>query len=495
MGPYFLGFVLALSATCNGASFPRVRRQGSGELVKTIELDGALIKLKLKDASQPLNGGSLSLEIQDLRKYSPMKSVAISIELERSVSSFNIIGKYAFEHSNSKDYERGEIKVVGSWPGGRGPPGGYSLLFKTVTGPGLPVNPVVPREFSEMVLELKTNKFTFYEQMKSTFTYINAYKNRNIESNIIIDPFKSVTFEVINGANTHNIEFRLLTSFGDIEESFNLNITGSLFGEAITGSMEKVEEKLKLNIRDLIMVETIIKMEQGMDIWKTDYSISKSKMKGHLEIKYEDNCLKLVHEKLNAPVKNSLVIKVAPGEGLDIEETIIGSGNEETVMTYKTKQTTKRTADVLELNLDTEMTLDKKSKISWIGPLLGITNQRTSKIRIFVDKKNSTLFSPKFKIEAKVLINGTPTDTILADTTNYPWKFSIDSPDMWKQWGVNQPSVDVTVYYRPWHVLDIDANVLGGLNVDLRMKPSLRDKTIVVMDLVVKKGDAIIFIL
>merc|ERR1719347_681362 len=212
--------------------------------------------------------------------------------------------------------------VAGSWPGGRGPPGGYSLLFKTVTGPGLLVNPIVPRELSEMVLEFKTNKFTFYEQMKSTFTYINAYKNRNIELNIIIDPFKSVKFEVINSAETHNIEYRLLTSFGDIEESFNLNITGSLFGETITGSMEKIEEIMKLNIKDLIIVETIIKMEQGMDIWKTDYSISKSRMKGHLEIKYEDNCLKLVHEKLNSPIKNSLVIKVVPGKGLDIEETI-----------------------------------------------------------------------------------------------------------------------------------------------------------------------------
>merc|ERR1719320_1350698 len=310
----------------------------------TFKLDGVLIQLNLNDAAQPWNGGKISVIIEDLQKYfqtSPMTWAKIGIEMESS----KLIVKYTFEHGHTKDYELGEIKVVKDG-GDHGSP--YRLLFKTSTGPSDSPVLIVPKEISEMALEFTTDIPSFTRNMKSTIFYINEYKNRNIEVNININPFKSIKFELTNGDDAHNIE-----------------------------------------------------------------------IKGSLYVKYEDDTVQLRHNASSSHT-NSLTIKVVPGQSLDIKEEYLNPpGKGITVMTYKTKRTTKRTADVEELSLDTAMTLDAKSKLFWIlSPLFDEKlSERVSEIRIFVDKKNSVRFSPKLRIEAKVLMGGGEVAKLLADTT------------------------------------------------------------------------------
>jgi len=503
MGPLFLGVALALAATCHGAILQgnsrEKREQVSGQLVKTFQLDGVTIQLNLEDSAYPWHVGTLSLKIEDLRKYfhtSPITWVSIDIDMTSSM----LVGKYSFEHGYTKDYELGEFKIVKSGgDDGPGPSRPYSLLFKTSRGPSDSPVLIVPKEISEMALEFTTDKPSFYNQIKSEIFYINEYKNRKIILSSIIDPYKSIKLELINGADTHNIEFKLLTSFGDIEDFFNMQITGSLFGDDIVGSMKwkKDEEKLTFNIDNLIKVESIIKIESGVDV-RTDYDLFKGLLKGKLEIRYEDDTLKLLNRKDRSTITNSLTIKVVPRQSLDIKEAMIQSGNEKTLMTYRTNRTTKRTADVLELSLDTSMTLDRKSKLYWIlYPLFDNRGEerfeeRVSQIRIFVDKRNSSIYSPKFKIEAKILMDDTwmkhEKTQLLADTTINPYFFSHCDQDLWdKKMRLGQQCVNVTVDHQLGRSLDVDVNVLGGLHMGAKVED--KDKTGHDMSIVVKKGD------
>merc|ERR1719320_202893 len=448
----------------------------------TFKLDGVLIQLNLNDVAHPWNGGKLSVIIEDLQKYfqtSPMTWAKIDLEIESS----KLIAKYTFEHGHTKDYELGEIKVVKDG-GDYGSP--YRLLFKTSTGPSDSPVLIVPKEISEMALEFTTDIPSFTRNMKSTIFYINEYKNRNIEVNININPFKSIKFELTNGDDDHNIEIKLLTSFGDIEDFFSLKITGSLFGENIVGAMKwnKEEEKLTFDIDDLIKGDSIIKMESGLDI-NLEYEISKYKMKGVVDFIYEDDTVALVYNDTN-----SLAIKVVPGQSLDIIEEYLHPSEEDiTVMTYKTKRTTKRTADVEELSLDTAMTLDAKSKLFWIlSPLFDEKlSERVSEIRIFVDKKNSVRFSPKFKIEAKVQMGGGEVAKLLADTTVNPYMFKICHQDLFMRLRLHQNCIDATVDHQLGHSLDVDVDVLGGLHLGAKVED--KDKTGRDMSILVKKGD------
>jgi len=502
MGPLFLGVVIALATTCNGRivpEHPRVKRsthtpEVSG-MVKTLELDGVRIVLHLVDADQPMKGGKLHF----FSKY-------IDFDIEMETSRFKFFLKYDFEHED--DRERGSMTLdVGKSDNGK-----YSLALETYIFDRL-AKPFVPKEISNMALEFKMDEFTFKEKIKSTLYFKNTYYWYFLDLNMVIDPFKSIKFERIlcpyycdkteipkehadklideHDYDNHNIEFKLLTSFGDIEEKFTLQITGSLFGEDVVGTMEwrKDEERLTLNIQDWVKINSIIKFDSGMYI-KSIYVISKSKMEGTIEMKYDNNTLKLLHSKLYSPIKNSLTIKVAPGQSLDIEETRIDGGTlvKETVMTYKTKRTTKRTADMSELSLITTMTLDGKSELFWIfSPIFGHFKKRVSTIKVFVDKKNSSRYSPKFKIEARLLMDENDVGGILVDTTVNPYKFSIDDPDLLKRLGINQPFIDGTVDHQLGHSLEVNANVLGGLH--LGVKVADKNKTGHDMSVLIKKGD------
>jgi len=495
MGPLFLGVVIALATTCNGRivpEHPRVKRsthapEVSG-IVKTFELDGVRIKLNLVDADQPMKGGTLHL----FSKY-------IDIVMEMETSRFKLELKYDFEHED--DRERGSMTL----DVGKSNNSGYSLAFKTDTGPSGYAKPFVPKEISNMALQFKTDEFTSYEKVKSTVILKNTYFNYYFELNMVIDPFKSIKFErnlnpyycqgppgsedFKDPECSQNIEFKLLTSFREIEEKFTVQITGFKFPYDIVGTMEwrKDEERLTLNIQDWVKMNSIIKFDSGIYI-KSIYETSI--MDGTIEMKYDKNTFEILHSKLYSPIKNSLTIKVAPGQSLDIEETRIDGGRlvKETVMTYKTKRTTKRTADMSELSLITTMTLDGKSEMFWIfSPIFGHFKKRVSTIKVFVDKKNSSRYSPKFKIEARLLMDENDVGGILVDTTVNPYKFSIDGPYLLKRLGINQPSIDATVDHQLGHSLEVNANVLGGLH--LGVKVADKNKTGHDMNVLIKKGD------
>merc|ERR1712121_469489 len=162
-----------------------------------------------------------------------------------------------------------------------------------------------------------------------------------------------------------------------------------------------------------------------------------------------------------------LIVKLAMGESLHIE----GKKNGESMWTYDTKRTTKDTADVFEMNLDTVMTLNSNSAVyrflSSAYPY-GAFNNRHNKVNIFVDKKNRNKLAPKFKIDINLEKDGANAVDFKADTTGKPYVFHLVAPNFFKRWNIQAESIDITADHVIGSSLTIDANILGGLHLEAK---------------------------
>merc|ERR1712002_37161 len=181
---------------------------------------------------------------------------------------------------------------------------------------------------------------------------------------------------------------------------------------------------------------------------------------------------------------------MGPGESLEIE----GKKNGESMWTYKTKRTTKSTAAVLDLNLDTEMTLSGNSMVyKFLNEKYpyGAFNSRHNTVKIFVDKKNRNLLAPKFKIDIHLQKDGNKVVDLTADTTVSPYAFKLTAPNFFQRWGIQQSSIDITADHKIGSSLLIDANILGGLHLEGKRGDNAKNGRDV--SLLVKKGGVQMF--
>merc|ERR1719341_1375377 len=146
--------------------------------------------------------------------------------------------------------------------------------------------------------------------------------------------------------------------------------------------------------------------------------------------------------------------------------------------TYDTKRTTKRTGDVFELTLDTEMTLSEKSKVSKFLTAkypYGAFKTRSNTIHIFVDKKNRNKLAPKFKVDIHLQKDGAKAVDLTAYTTVSPNVFKLTAPNFFARWGIQQSSIDITADHQIDKSLVIDANILGGLHLEAKRGDNAKD--------------------
>merc|ERR1712243_505671 len=143
-----------------------------------------------------------------------------------------------------------------------------------------------------------------------------------------------------------------------------------------------------------------------------------------------------------------LTAKYVDGKSLEIE----GKKNGESMWTYKTNRTKRKNNNkVFEMAFDTEMTLSSNSKVykflSEKYPY-GAFKTRKNKVDIFVNKKNKNLLAPKFKVEVQLQKDGEKVVDLTADTTGSPYVFKLTAPNFFKRWGIEQPSIDITVDHK-----------------------------------------------
>merc|ERR1719153_1566468 len=162
-----------------------------------------------------------------------------------------------------------------------------------------------------------------------------------------------------------------------------------------------------------------------------------------------------------------LTVKVIPGASLNVE----AKKNGESMWTYKTIRTTKRAGDVFEMTLDTDVTLNPNSivhKFLTKHYPYGAFNTRHNKLHVFVDKNNWNKLAPKFKVDVHLHKDGDKVVDLALDTTTSPYKFQLIAPNFFTRWGIPQSSIDVTADHKIGSSLVIDANILGGLHLEVK---------------------------
>merc|ERR1712013_875248 len=75
----------------------------------------------------------------------------------------------------------------------------------------------------------------------------------------------------------------------------------------------------------------------------------------------------------------------------------------------------------------------------------GAFKTRNNKVTIFVNKKNKNLLAPKFKLEVQLQKDGEKVVDLTADTTGSPYVLKLTAPNFFKRWGIEQPSIDITI--------------------------------------------------
>merc|ERR1711862_73287 len=159
-------------------------------------------------------------------------------------------------------------------------------------------------------------------------------------------------------------------------------------------------------------------------------------------------------------------------------------------------RSTKNNNKVFEMALDTEMTLSSNSEVykflSEKYPY-GAFKTRNNKVTIFVNKKNKNLLAPKFKVEVQLQKDGEKVVDLTADTTGSPYVLKLTAPNFFKRWGIEQPSIDITVDHKIGSSLLIDANILGGLQLEGKRGDNAKNGRDV--SLMVKKGGVLMFII
>merc|ERR1712106_224003 len=438
-----VGGPIALATSCQGAALQsqnRLRREVlSGKPDKSLELPGVHLGLKYKDAAQPMKGGKFQLKIDDLKKIfkqSTCNMVNLEIEYDGGVGVddglFKMLVKYALKHVDSDAVEKGDLMFERKHAGGL-----WTTTIKTTNVPFVGTAKI-PSEISNMELNLETDRSS-----RVDMKHLNQNKNRTIQIHLTMVPFRSVTAEITDGTSKHDITLKLQGSFGNIQEHFHVDIIGTILEEPLKG---KVTWSKKSNVVQIELGKGSKKLIHIDAKWKADplkieYEILGGLLAGKLLLNWKNNVLNVNNIDNASKESLELIAKVTVGESLIIE----GKKNGESMWTYSSKRTTKRTLDSLEMTLESEMSLNEKSYIhKYLNEKYPFEafNSRLNLIRIFVDKKHWNKQTPKFKVEVNLKKDESNVIDMIADTTVSPYLFELTAPNLFKNWGIQQSAVD-----------------------------------------------------
>merc|ERR1712128_331609 len=462
------------SSPSSGAALPgqtRLRREAvAGKLDKTFDFFGVHMGLKYKDAAHPLKGGNVNIKVDDLQKIfkrAQSNKVELDIEFDGGADTkdgiFKLIANYLMVHGGE---EKGTLKIERVHIGDL-----WTTIIKTTAAP-IGGKPIIPAAISNMELKVESDRKT-----KLHAKYVNPTKHRDMHIDIVRVPGKSAHVEIVNGARKHDLTFKVGNlNFEKMDGVFEIAVEGTSLGDAVKGTItgskiakgNRVQVELEKGNKKLIQIDAKIKLDiQAMSLEaKAKYAVLGGVISGQLNLKFENGVLILKNTD-SAKETIELTVKVVPGESLNIE----GKKNGESMWTYKTSRTTKRTGDVFEMTLDTDMTLSEKSMVNkWLNEKYpyGAFKTRSNKVHFFVDKKHWNKFAPKFKVEVHLLKDGAKVIDFIADTTTSPYKFQLTAPNFFMRWGIKQSSIDITVDHQIGKSLIIDANVFGGIHLEVQ---------------------------
>merc|ERR1719495_2964865 len=331
--------------------------------------------------------------------------------------------------------------------------------------------PIIPAAISNLEVKLESDRKT-----KFNANYVNPTKNRDMHVHLVRVPEQSAHVEIVNGARKHDLTFKVGDlDFKTLDGVFKIEVEGSSLGEPVKGFVKgaksekghSVQVQLERGNKKFLQLDSKIRADlanQKLEA-KIKYALL-GKISGSVIVKFDTNTF-FVKNTDAAKDTTELTVKVIPGASLNIE----AKKNEESMWTYKTSRTTTTAGGVFEMTLDTDMTLNSNSMVHEFLTKhypYGAFNTRHNKLHVVVDKNNWNKLAPKFKVDAHLEKDGAKVVDLTLDTTTNPYKFQLVAPNFFSRWGISQPSIDVIVDHKIGSSLVVDANIFGGLHLEVK---------------------------
>merc|ERR1719295_1559302 len=315
-------------------------------------------------------------------------------------------------HSDGSGEEKGNLLMERKQVGNL-----WTTTLKT-TKDNFSGKPIIPAAISNMELKVESDR-----QTKLHAKYVNPTKNRDIHLNIDRVPGKSAKIEIVNGPRKHELTFKAANfNLNNPDGNFKIEVAGTTLGEPKKGKFQQVQFELEKGNKKFIQVDTKVKVEGLSFEARSKYAILGGSIAGKFLVKFENNVVTLKNTDSQSNEKLEMIVKVVPGDSLHIET----KKNDESMLIYDTKRTTKDTASAFEMTLDTKMTLNSKSKIHAFlakNYPYGAFNTRHNQLKVFVDRKNKNKLAQKFKVEINLQKEGAEVVDFKADTTVSPYEF------------------------------------------------------------------------
>merc|ERR1711970_1648836 len=400
-------------------------------------------------------------------KMAQSNKVEVDMEFDGGADTkdgiFKLLVNYLMVHSAGT--EKGSLTLERSIVGGM-----WTTLLKTTAAP-LGGKPIIPATISNLEVKLESDRKT-----KLSANYVNPTKNRDMHVHLVRVPGQSAHIEIVNGASKHDLTFKVGDlDFKTLDGVFKIEVEGTSLGEPVQGFVKgaksekghSVQVQLERGNKKFLQLDSKIRADlanQKLEA-KIKYALL-GKISGSVIVKFGDYTF-FVKNTDAAKETIEFTVKANPGEALTIE----GKKNGESMWTYKINKTTITGGGVFEVIIDSDMTLNSNSMIHKFlteNYPYGAFNTRHSKLHFIVDKNNWNKLLPKFKVDAHLEKDGAKVVDLTLDTTTNPYKFQLVAPNFFSRWGISQPSIDVIVDHKIGSSLVVDANILGGLHLEVK---------------------------
>jgi len=496
-----LGIALALTGSSHGAAIPEEESLDLDTIINTVQefvgnpdiymetlgvrakrqvdhsgfkkfpftFIGTEVGVKYNDPSDRSKGGEAYIHIDDLKSLIPKahsKHVKLHVKFDGGSSSrdglFTGELDYSLEHSDGTGTEGGKMEIIRDKIGNE-----YHTKVKSETkAKAYTGEPIIPARFSNLDFEISSDRQT---NLKAK--YINSPMGRDFKVDVQRVPGKSIKATITNNGVVSTIE-GILTKPGP--NDVTIDIKANIRGQAYTGKIVKTADASKLKIAidakkgAESVAQILLEVKKAPGTWKFrgKYSIMGGKVAdGKFSGKYENG---------NVDIKfgpYELIVKLKLGQSIDVE----AKTNGEMMWKYVTNRVTKNTPAALDIDAQSEMTLNPKSVlyafISKNYPF-GEFKNRKNTFKLYVDKQNSNALFHKFKLQLNVQKDGVEVLDIKADTVSPTYNFEFKAPNLFRRLGSSKDKVTVTVKHVKGQSLSIESNIGPGMTLDISHQPN-----------------------
>merc|ERR1712215_603033 len=444
--------LLGIAASCRGASLSgqtRLKRDADF----SSEMFGVHIDIKYKDPTQdfdylfgviPVKEGTVHIKVDDVKKLyksSTLKKVDVDIQLNGGDGILNIAVNYLIIHEDDEE-EKGKFIFESNqrmkW----------RIESKAEQFEGDPTIPVKISNLNFMVDATERHKVKItYDNIELRFTNLS---DPTIKVELLMG--ETLLYEIdwnvqCNTACLRQNRLKVADLIGRIPDE---KITGKIYRypEYRFKPEYKHKEKLELLLKKRNERYLEVEFESYFDL--PCFLFCSDKTQPFLVFGFDARAEEYMEGDLE------LRMDLALNRQEDHELKFEFKRNGKSILLHQTYFSFH--IPLYEINVETIMKLDGNSKLyKWLDANYPYGAFKTRKMKLNLSKLKLDFQLEKDRVKVVELTR---------DTISRPYKFKLKAPNIFKSWGIELSSLEVTADYKDGNTVIIDANILNGIHFE-----------------------------